>query len=371
MSVSVTKFKYSRILYISALIIGFLIRVTWGFTRDIFQSGPDAPTYIQMAKDLAQNGFFSPDLTGVPYFTQGYATLISLFYYVFEENFIFPFQVFQVLIFISSIELYRKVSLRVLNENFSYFFGIALVLQPASFFFPLMCMYETLFFFFLAIFAYSIFGSPSNTFLFSLSAAALLVIHQRSLPIVLIGLFLVRDKISSKFLISLFVFMTIPILFILRNGIIYDSWRLATAGDLVITGLNEKGGERLIAFFQNIVFFWSSYSGPLKRGTWFHNLNVWKIFDLDWANVSLLLISLVLQIIIFSFFVYLLFTLFKTIRPLSLFITFSMGSAILIDGLVYGDSRHRLVYSAFTVLSFVFFLNHSRTFESLRKKLYM
>jgi len=309
-----------------------------------------------MANDIVIQGFFSSDITGVPYFTQGYATLISFFILLFGNDYATFFQAFQIAIFVLSVEFFRRVSLKVLSINNSYFFAILLFLQPASFFYPQSCMYETLLIFCFALFTYSIFGEEFRPFLFSFSAASMLVVHQRSLFVIIIGIVTAARYRERKFLGIFSSFMIFPTIFVVRNGLFYDSWRLASAGDTATNGIREILGGNLADVALNSIYFWSAYSGPAKRGTWYHNVNVWNVFGVPWTHEWLLYLSISMSVLTFILFLSFLWCARIKYKLLSLYLLFVVLSAMVLDGLVIGDSRHRLIFSPFILLAILWLL---------------
>jgi hypothetical protein len=101
--------------------------------------------------------------------------------------------------------------------------------------------------------------------------------------------------------------------------------------------------------YRNFIYFFSPNSGPLSRGTWFHNLSISSFLDkndfqsLAWIISGLAIFALFALFIIGSWQYY-----YSNRFVLYLFICLILLTAIT-DAAVYGDSRHRLIVMPFMI----------------------
>ena len=101
--------------------------------------------------------------------------------------------------------------------------------------------------------------------------------------------------------------------------------------------------------FYNLFAFWSPHSGPLKRGSWFHNISFLSALDkMNYDTISII-ISIVLTIFLFllaGFGCYIAISSKIQNYP---FLILSLIYFISTDVAIFGDNRHRLIAMMVTV----------------------
>ena len=267
------------------------------------------------------------------------------------------FQVFQILIFLASTELCRRIFAKHVNASESYVLATILLLQPSWFFIPQMCMYEALLIFPLVLFVFLLHSHNSKflsksflaPLLTALSAMTLITIHPRTAIIVGLGLIIFRNLISKSLVYYLFVFSILPFAFLFRNGVVYGSWNLATTSDLARTGLRELMSGNFKEFLYNFACFWTDFSGYGKRGTWYHNATLDYLVQRQIGDQ----VRFLEWLISFALFLVLIYGLWKRLRHSPKFVTFvfmTLFSAAALDGIHFGDSRHRVIFTPLIIL---------------------
>lgn len=353
--------------YCLVVLIVTTLKIVWSNTRPIFFSGPDAETYILMSSDLLSKGFFSEELTSVPTWSQGYPTFLSLIRVVVGSGFEAVTQIIQVLLYALAVEMIRRLAETSFNfkRTSSSIIAIILTISPSGFFFPQQAMYETLLLFLFIALLFLLLPRDNNStsiaLLTSLVIAVLLVVHERSLLLVFLVLALYGRLQKRKFWISLLFASSIPALFIARNGIFYDSWRLQSGSSYVFdnikSALMNNGrlvgspyGEEASNFLVNMFNFWTSFSGYGKQGTWMHNATLDFVLD-DFLPVNIIvLFSATISLSIFLLFARGALILKNSNPRLAFLVIALLYSATILSGFSYGDSRHRLIFSPILLL---------------------
>jgi hypothetical protein len=338
--------------FLGMLGIFLVLRLIYVTSRDIFSSGPDAPYYAIAPVEFAKYGFWSDQIQGAPYYPIGYPVILSPFVELGGTNWILFAQIFQVLVSIATIWIVYKISNIFFKKEISLAIGFIFLLKPA--FIPMsgQAMYEPLvmftFYAYLLLILKEISSTPKLLRIISAGVLAGITatIHPRTIPWILIIQFIAYRKLGFKpSLIFSGTFITPVLLIIVRNGLAFQAWSLATAGSIFLPALESGNfGKILKSGFINAVYFWSPSSGDAKRATWFHN---WTFYHEIKSVTDSTALVLVLAIIVATF---------------SL-ITWLYGARVLIqsdpiigkivlcvpliawatDFFTSGDSRHRLV----------------------------
>lgn len=357
--------RYRILLYIG-LLVSIPMKLYYSLSRPLFESGPDAPTYIPSAIDFAEYGFFQKGIEGMPNWPAGYPWLQSFLVRVSESHWIELVQIFQVLFFSLSIILFYRLISYLITPGVAFYSSLILLFSPAWAVANGESMYET------ALFCFLISGSflllvkgnhatlrYTSAFLFGMA----IVIHPRIIPIVAIILSFGWPYIKTTIL-GIFIFAStllfLPLLFSARNFIAEG---IFTLSDALIPSLSYHTKsfancqslscvpssiiQHPIDFIGECLFnlyaFWSPHSGALSKGSWFHNISLLTALDLK----GFVLVGQALSLLIV--FLGILFTAVgiaqvkrRATRFSNLFI-FSLAIFLITDFLIFGDNRHRLV----------------------------
>jgi hypothetical protein len=360
-----------RTLVIIALVL-LPLKLGYLLSRPIFFSGPDASTFISASQDFAKKDFFSPDISGIPYWPSGYPWLNSIAIRAVESQWIHLTQIIQVLLFSITCLLFYRLLSPYCGTKLSFIGSLGLLLQPSWIVANGEAMYETYLISFLVIGLYLLFGSKTSLPVKHKTLGLLLlgysvVIHPRILPIAIFLLVLLQIFFKfriKEFFACLLIFSILPLVFALRNFIAVKEFVLSNAlvGTASSYNLLFKGCSNVeclsIAIldnfpifmsqgFTNVGAFFSPHWGPLAKGTWFHNLSPLAVTS-DGFSLNLI-VNLGTVISLIS----MLFLLLGMGRALirhnfyDLFFAFSSIIFIITAFIVFGDNRHRLVASFF------------------------
>ena len=189
-----------------------------------------------------------------------------------------------------------------------------------------------------------------------------IAIHPRVLPLFMIVysvFFLTRLKSLSKGLALAGSTIVIPVFFAMRNlrakgeFTLMNSFWDGQSFNAFLTGCRSYAcaAERVIASpigfleqsFNSGIGFWSPHSGPLMKGTWYHNISVLSYLNGHGYNTVSIYISLIFSITIFLTWIYGTILLHKQNRYYNALLFLLGGTIWLTDILVYGENRHRLV----------------------------
>ncbi len=356
--------RYLTILYVGILLVT-PIKIWYALTRPLFYSGPDAPTYIPAAIDFANKGFFEKGITGMPNWPGGYPWIQSIIVLISEQHWIQLVQVAQIVFFSISLVLFFKLISCLFNTEVGFYSSILILMSPAWAVANGESMYETSLFCCVISGAYFLY-CKNNILTAQIWGAVLfgmaIAIHPRIIPIVITYLIFVTYQTQGQNLNRLALYFTLPIIpaiFAVRNFIAEGTLTLSSAlGPSLGYHKSLDGCSSLVCvpsaiyknsleFFRecayNFFIFWSPHSGPLERGSWFHNISLLKILDLrGFSGLSelLSLITVVLGIILAIAGI----VEGRSISKRYSNLLFSQASIfILTDVLIFGDNRHRLV----------------------------
>ncbi len=351
------------------LLATFPLKAFYMLSRPLFFSGPDAPTYIPATIDFGTKNFSSSDITGMPNWPAGYPWLQSLVYRLDPGSWIKIVQILQLTLFSISILLLFKFFIPILGKKIATITSCLLILSPAWAVANGESMYETLLWFF-TILGFYLMTTNSDKVMIQIAGAVSLgiaiVIHPRIIPFIaifLITVFRFFDRPPRK-QIQVFSIMSIfPIIFLLRNKISEGVFTLSDALGPSILGYRPKLlagsgcgslscvpeaivknpivfiGENLY----NLFAFWSPHSGPLARGSWFHNVSL--LSAAEKAGYSQ--VAFILSLIITSLLV--IFAVLGSLNVMTnkiqnwLFLILSLAYFMGTDIVIFGDNRHRLI----------------------------
>ena len=368
---------------ISVLLIITSVKVYYALSRPLFESGPDADVYIPAIKDFGQKSFFSSDIFGQPGYPPGYAFFLSVAPRYFD-NWVPVAQVLQILLFTCAVWVFYSLVRKSFGNQIGLFVFFVICFSPAWLVANGEAMYESVYVSFAVFSLFFLLKTSENIsfrrfviyqFIGGLLLGYLVVIHPRAMLFVfayLIYLILSKSVSLRNFPISLIGFLIPYVLFNLRNylseGFFTLSgslWAATTANDF-LAGCNQVSCvvqrslndpiSFLIQVYTNILHYWSPFSGPMERATWYHNISGFTFLGREFGNsisdpaglLSILVCSLLFLSWVFGSFKLLEFN--KSIN--FLFILVVLGT-IINDALVYGDSRHRLVAMPFMLPAYV------------------
>ena len=201
--------------------------------------------------------------------------------------------------------------------------------------------------------------------------------HPRALLIVCVILayltFLKRLSLYA-FFASAFGFLIPYLIFSFRNLLAENTFTLSSSLWASLTANQFMSGcqslscvvsraiQEPVGFVEqvglNILHFWSPYSGPLMRGTWFHNVSILTFLDNHGMQTFASLLSMLLMILLFITWFHGTLLLNRISKSFNL-LYFGIFSASLInDALIYGDSRHRLAVMAFALPAQITSIRH-------------
>ena len=362
-----------RRLLIAVLLLSTPVKIYYALSRPLFYSGPDANGYIPAIQDFGSKSFLSPEISFQPYYPPGFPYLFSILYRISNSHWIPMAQIFQILAFSLAVYFFFLIVRDNANLRVAQISSLGLALSPAWAVANGEAMYETVYFSFL-IFSLHILmpidakRNRVRSFLGGAMLGGLVVVHPRALLVVAILVFflLFFNKAKAINIVMASAGFLIPFLiFSIRNLVAEKMFTLsssfipALAWNRFMNGCQDltcyadralrEPIDYLIQIITNIVYFWSPYSGPLKRGSWFHNFSGFRFLSThDLVDVAKIL-SLALMLSIFIIWVYGTFLLNKISPRLNFLFLSIVLASIVNDGLIYGDSRHRLAVMAFTL----------------------
>lgn len=370
-----------KILVVSFLFItSFAIKIFYGTTRNIFDSGPDANTYKQMAIDLANLGYLNSSIAGFPIYSPGYPLFLSVNRVLFGDYWITSAQVLQSLLSCLTALIVYSFAKLFLNNLYSFTLLAFLLLHPAFVVLSVSCMYESLLIFFLVLITKISFikNFRYSTSYFTMGSLIAILIHPRVIPLVMIALYFYiknQSKHSNKLkLLPILVVNIISCVAIsFRNYRYADYFGLAQGAEYGIkfghpsvgicnsliecfwVGLSKDPASFLIEMFWNAVKFFSPWSGPLEQGTWFHNISFYTIIGIRFNLNSAIIFSLIFSIVSFVITIVGLANFVKKKNTFAIYTTLLTITLVLTDAIIYGDSRHRLlIFPLITLIQFIF-----------------
>jgi hypothetical protein len=389
---SLIDFVASSYMLLTFLLVITSVKIYYALSRPLFESGPDAFVYIPAIRDFGQKEFFSSDIFGQPAYPPGYAFFLSISSR-FLENWVPVAQVMQIVLFSFASWVFYKL----VKNSFGGLYGLIafflISFSPAWIVANGEAMYESVYVAF-AVFSLYFLLKASNSithhrFLFyqfigGLLLGYLVVVHPRAMLFViayLIYLYLSKSVTFQDFSFSLLGFLIPYILFNLRNLIAEglftlsgNLWPSLTFNEFLsgcdqVSCVFQRAINDPISFlgqvFSNILHYWSPYSGPLERATWFHNISGLAFLGREFGNSILSpagLLTIFMCSLLFLSWVFGSIKLRHVNKNVNILFVMIVLGTILNDALVYGDSRHRLVAMPFMLPAYVATSVHFFTF---------
>jgi hypothetical protein len=360
------------------------IRIYYAVTRDLYPSGPDGPWFIQIMSDFAEFGFFSNRVRHLPFYPSGYPAILSIFPRISDDYWIPAAQIFQITILGFALFLWFLLIKQYFDTGVALISIIVITLSTSWLVFPGEAMYESLLISFIIFYFYSF-----NKLLFTgnltlikillsgLLAGLIFAVHPRALMLVILPmLFIYKFVFKNKFIwYWLGAFSFFPLLFAARNYFAESRFTLWSSS---FTSFNYghqvalNGSSILeilwkiltnpIAFihdtFINILYFFSPFSGPLARGTWFHNISASALLARNGHSDLALGISVFSCIVFFIVLALSLKHLASHKSRIMKFLFSGFAIVLLTDALIYGDNRHRLIANIFLVPIYSLYLSN-------------
>ena len=364
--------------------VSVFLKLLYSSTRSVglFNSGPDANGYIPIAIAFSEKSFTSP-VGGIPFYPSGYPFLLSVLIRLVGDGWILAAQVAQILLFSFAALLFLTLICRYFTRDIAWISFLVLVFNPAWFVVNGEAMYETTLASFFIISIWLIDGQQSTQnrlgalrlALGGLISGAAIVVHPRvllSYSIVLGCLFVSKKYDTRMKLLLLGAVSVLPIIFSTRNLIAQKQFTLMSSfwdaqsfnsflsgcrsSFCALTRIREDSVGFLSQCFLNAISFWSPHSGPLEKGTWYHNISLLSRLNRPWFGISAIVLSLLFSILVFFSWVLgtkLLLSLNRTMTVILLALSFSFW---ITDILVYGENRHRLIALLFMLPSHAKFM---------------
>lgn len=361
---------------IQTIAVSFLLKIIYAYSRPIFNSGPDANGYIPMATDIAHFGLFSSDISGLPLYPIGYGAFLSVFAILSEFRWIYLAQFAQIFLISFASYLFFSLVKTYFNRVVACLSLVVFLFNPSILTMTTQAMYEPLLIsIMICVYYFSFISFPKNSFngylrhlLVGILIGLAVVIHPRSIFILAIPLlFVTKNSLKPKKLIYLFsgTFLIIGAA-LLRNFEALGFLTLSSATKYAVAyghktiGLCESSfcylGKALdnpstyvLESIENFIYFFTPNSGPLSRGTWFHNISISSFLDKNGYQSLAWITSGLAIFIFFAIFVIGSWLYCRANR----FVLYLILSLILLtaitDAAVYGDSRHRLVVMPFII----------------------
>jgi len=368
--------NHPQFLALFLISLAAILKFLYAISRPIFYSGPDANGYIPMALDLAQRGFLSSEISGLPVYPIGYGAFLSVFAFSEHPNWIQFAQLAQILLISVASYFFFSLTKFYFNKLIAYLTLVLFLFHPAIFTMSTQAMYEPLLISIIISLYYATFYVILNMKRNELSIYLLigtltglaLVIHPRSIFILFFPFVYTFSKLKNlKHVLSLTLstFSVVSVA-LMRNfealgvfsistatkySIAYGHKSIGLCNDLSCYSANAL--DNLPSYLgesaRNLGYFFTPYSGPLKRGTWFHNLSLLSILDkVDLHIIALIFSGATIFFVAFLFIIgaWRLFSSNKLISYLAMAIVLLTA---LTDAAVYGDSRHRLLVIPFMI----------------------
>ena len=370
-------------LLLCLILVSAVLKAGFALSRNIFESGPDANGYIPFAVGFAEEDFFSPKIMGPPYYPSGYPYILSLVVRIAPESWFELSQLLQIAMFSLASYLFYHLMEYMFSWKIAGLATLILCFNPAWAVVNSEAMYETLLVSFLIFSMYFLVNplrhskgyTKGSLIVSGVFAGIAMVIHPRVLPLILViyfVFFLTRIKSVTKGMILVGSMIIFPLLFAMRNLqakgslTLMNSFWDGQSFNAFLTGCRSYGcaAERIIAspigFFEqsyiSAMGFWSPHSGPLMKGTWYHNISLQSFLNSHGYNKLSIYISLVLSLLIFLAWIYGSALLHKKNRFFSILLFSLAGIIWLTDILVYADNRHRLVALIFMLPAHAMFI---------------
>jgi hypothetical protein len=371
MPVQITKnLEIKNLLLLGVIFVSIALKGLYALTRDIFESGPDANGYIPFAKGFSEHNFFSPNIGGPPYYPSGYPFILSFLARLAPASWYELSQLLQIGMFSLAGYCFFYIVDHVYSWKIAGIATLIFCFNPAWAVVNSEAMYETLLVSCLIFSVYFLINPlkqfkeyPTQTIVASGALAGMAIaIHPRVIPLFLIvysAFFLTQIKKLSNVVVLGGSTAVIPILFAIRNlkakgefTLMNSFWDGQTYNDF-LNGCRSYACavERIVAdpigflkqSFTNGIEFWSPHSGPLMRGTWYHNISLLSYLNGNGYNGPSIYISFVFSIIVLLSWIYGTLILSRQNKFYQVLLFSLAGTIWLTDILVYGENRHRLV----------------------------
>lgn len=316
--------------FYSILLISLLIRLllSWNGGYNLFVSGPDAPAYLGISQEFIEKGFFASDINQLPGYAFGYPLLLSVFRWIFEDNWWLFVNIFQNALFIASSIYARKVVFELANKFMANITFASMVLAPSFLYLTLEIMYESIVAAGLIFWTFSTVRLVSNklttfeSFFLAFTNFTTVLLQPKLFPIMLISFSAIYLRFpysrARTLVFSLVTSLSISVILI-RNWFAYGIIALSTNfGTAMIVGFEDRNipiqaqnrvgqgveygyqfdkqvvGSALRYYLDNPYYFVSHFAkqisqlfGPLngagigggRASTWFHGLDPARIYS--------------------------------------------------------------------------------------------
>jgi 4-amino-4-deoxy-L-arabinose transferase-like glycosyltransferase len=340
-------------------------------------------------------GFFSKAIDLSTIYPAGYPFFMSIAPRLSSEHWVIIAQVIQGALFTMTSYIIFCLAKRLFSRELSLLLAGLISFYPAWIVASSEAMYETLFLFFFTLgtllFIKVGFESQKYSILYTYLCGGILgfvnCIHPRLLPITLGMVFILiirTSHIYSRLITALF-FVIPQILFVAREYIVNsrislggDPWAASWIGrdgmklcSSIICYLGEIKDSPMPAlthYLYNFVCFWSPFSGPLKRGTWMHNISLpYQVYKYGYLEVSIVLSAIITLIttILLVYGIRHFFTINRSVTLSAISLLFILS---ITDVVIYGDSRHRLIAIPITLFFEIYAVSviHQKKFSQSR-----
>lgn len=368
-------YKYIDLAAIFVIFLSTSLRLFYALTRDLFPSGPDGPWYIQVMSDFAKYGAFSTKISFLPFYPSGYPFVFSIFPRVSDSSWIVFAQATQILLLGFAITIWHYWISSIFNKTVGLISVLMVSLSTSWIVFPGEAMYESFLIPLLMLYYSFIYIKLKkseikyHSYIFvGLAAGFILSVHPRTLPLLLLPVVLVAGRKLNfvNSLYSVFSFLIFPLFFAYRNYLGTGKFTLFSASyssynyghqaplhgssvyDLITNAISHP-----VLFIHdtiiNSLYFFSPFSGPLRRGFWFHNISIYTFLERAGYRDIAIGISFIFSFIAFILLIIGLRVLYRNSRELFIFFFGGVFIIYLTDALIYGENRHRLVAYIFTL----------------------
>jgi len=349
-------------------ITSFFLKIFYALTRNIFHSGPDANTFIEMAGDLASEGYFDSSVAGFPIYSPGYPMFLAVNKILFGNIWISSTQVIQSFLTCYSALLAYRIGQHLLNKTLTTAVYILILFHPAFVVLSVSCMYEPVLIYLLILLFKKVFYPGEKNHFFSLLLTSILsiLIHPRTIPIIVVILICTIRQSPPKINKWNFVlFVSLNSFFVLivsmRNYLFSNYFGLAkgveygikfghpsvgdcsSLSDCLPKGLSQDPLDFTSEMATNLMYFFSPWSGPLERGTWFHNISLYTLLEKEIGEEPVIFVSWFPSVFSVILLIFGFLTAWKKNRDFTVISGLSLVILVATDMLIYGDSRHRLL----------------------------
>lgn len=345
--------------FLAALLGMFVLRLTYALTRDVFNSGPDAPVYAVAPHDFAKYGFFSSHITGRDFYPLGAPATLWPAAQFGGSHWVTYATIMQIIFSIATVWFVYKTVGLFFNKEMALSVGYVFLFMPA--FIPMSgeAMYEPILMFFFYLYLYLILKSKRDSANFNLVIWAGIVggwacaVHPRTIPWILAIQAICFVRLGRKHsLIFLGAFMAPVALFLIRNLIAHHNLTLSAAANGFVKLREGHYGTLLSDGFWYAIHYWSPYSGDARRATWLHNFTLYhKIKAVTHSSTSITVIATVFALISLVAWLYGSVLLIRSGNLVGNIVLVVPMINWITDFFTIGDSRHRLVVVPLMLIS--------------------